>query len=131
MGLASCAIVGPDGNEGVDELDKTYPDASDFEHVSFPALLEDVPAPADYNVVLYVTGHRICPEGFVCILPDAITVSESPYPRGQKQTTIDIIAPRQFQKGVRYLFSVHASDRELSDGDTFRRIRLIGYNRIP
>ncbi|NIR48107.1 hypothetical protein GWO43_06615 [candidate division KSB1 bacterium] len=128
VGCSACAIFEPD------KVDKTYPDAFDFELVSLQALLETVPAPASYNIEVYVIERNICPKDALCYLPDGITIAETKDPQlPEEGLHVPADEPRQFEIKGRYLMSVDVTEPGFDDpvtGKPVRWVTLLGYDRL-
>ena len=58
-----------------DTVERTYPAASDFPLTTVHDILSS-PVPGSYNINVYVTSVRICPEGWKCFLPDGIVIAD-------------------------------------------------------
>lgn len=118
--LSSCSVVGPD-DEGI-----IYPGALDLPLVDLDGLRQTHPAPDSVNVLGYIVGARVCPEGARCLLPNGIFVSE--YADREDGLFIPCSVPA-YQEDVQYVFSVAFSERVLSNDTIRRNFGLIGMAR--
>lgn len=119
FGLSGCDI------SNSDEVKRTYPEAFNVENAAIQQLLYEVDTPDSLNINAYVIDIHECPKGFVCFLPDRISVSET-WPAADT-LYITAIEPSQFQIRKRYKISLEVSKRvtrKLHD------IRLLGYSLI-
>lgn len=145
LSLSACDLFG-----GEERVERTYPDAFDFELVNVEEVLENVqeigtknlPAPGRYNLDVYVHYVTICPADARCYIPDNIGVSSRPpLPFQRRIEGIYYLSAnyanddfRQFRAGRRYLLSVEVSveDGHINPltGELIRYIRLLGYDLI-
>lgn len=124
--LAACVLtlVGC-GVSNSDEVERTYPEALNFETVGIQQLLNEVETPNSVNIETFVIAMFQCPEDASCILPDRIFVSGSLPP--VDTLFIETIEPKQFQKNERYTISLSVDKRETKD---YPDLRILGYSKI-
>lgn len=120
FGFLGCGI------SSSDEVERTYPEASNFETVTIQQLLYEVETPDSLNINAYVIDIHECPEGAACFRPDGIDVSES-LPPADTLFFITAREPRQFQKQKQYQISLKVSEKESLERNS---IRLLGYSLI-
>ncbi len=127
IGFTACGIVDPH------QAAKTYPDALELERVSLQALKETAPAPASYNLEVYVISRNICGACCKCIIPDGILIAESRNPElPEEGLRLAATAPRQFEIGYQYVMSVEVREENFYNqvtGKPVRRVKLLGYNQ--
>ena len=128
LGLAACAIVGPE------TFEKTYPDAFDFQQIDLQALVDTEPVPGSYNVKVFVVEINVCPENARCILPDGISVAAVKDPELPEEFLhIAVNEPRQFQRKNRYILSIAVEAAGFDNpttGKPVRYMRLLGYSQV-
>lgn len=119
------AFVGCDVSNSDEEIDRTYPEAFNFETVGIQQLLNEVETPDSVNVENYVFDITQCPEEAICVAPDGIWTSESLPPTDT--LFITTVEPKQFQKNKQYKISLSVDKRETKD---YPDLRILGYSHI-
>jgi len=119
------AIVGCDVSNSDEEVERTYPEAFNFETVSIQQLLAEIETPDSVNIENYVFAINQCPKDAICVAPDGIFTSESLPPIDT--LFIKTVKPKQFQKNEQYKISLSVDKRETKD---YPDLRILGYSRI-
>lgn len=125
--LAACAFafVGCDISSSGEEIERTYPEAFNFETVSIQQVLNEVETPDSVNIENYVFAINQCPEDAMCVAPDGIRTSEILPPADT--LFIETVEPKQFQKNKQYKISLSVDKRETKD---YPDLRILGYSKI-
>ena len=130
--ISSCSLFGSDE-------EKIYPEAFDFERVSFEEFRSTAPLPGSYNVEGYIariTECPPCPDGAICApcqYPDGFLLSKNenyvPSQGYMDSLSIHVQAknPEQFQgkKGL-HVVSVDAEGKRVEGGPLYD-VKLRGY----
>lgn len=124
-------IIGCDVNDSV-QVERTYPEAFNFETVTLQELLETSPTDS-LNIEVFVDGVSLeseCPNDPLAVcFGDGIFVSDMPDPSPDDQRyAFHVNEPLQFQKGKKYTMSFKIESVG-SEGST--RITLVGYSELP
>lgn len=119
VGISGCTL------RSSDKVERTYPEAFDFELVTITQLRNEIPTPDSVNIEVYITRIYECPKNASCIVPDHIIVSET-LP-AEDSLYIAAVKPSQFQKEELYRISVRVSKRESKE---HRDVRILGYSLL-
>lgn len=113
------------GTNDSGEIERTYPEAFNFETVTIPQLLSNDVTPDSVNIKAFVFEIYQCPEGASCFLADRVAVSEKLPPAD----TLYIVAkePKQFQEQKQYTISLSVNKRESQE---MPHTRLLGYSLV-
>jgi hypothetical protein len=106
-------------------IERTYPAASDFPVTMVHDILTN-PVQDTFNIHVYVTGARICPENARCFLADGISIADE-YATDPPYESIDmgVERPGQFVIGKRYVMSVNLELVEVANSDTTWQVTLV------
>lgn len=124
--LTACvlAFVGCDVSNS-DEIERTYPEAFNFERVGIQQLLNEVETPDSVNTESYVFNISQCPEEAICVAPDGIWTSDSLPPTDT--LFIETVEPKQFKKNKQYTISLSVDKRKTKE---LPDLRILGYSVI-
>lgn len=118
--LAGCDVSNSD-----EKIERTYPEAFNFETVSVPQVLNEVKTPDSVNIESFVFNIFQCPEEAICVAPDGIFTSDTLPPNDT--LFIETVKPKQFQENKQYKISISVERRETKDHPD---VRILGYNQI-
>ncbi|PAU93214.1 hypothetical protein CK503_12375 [Aliifodinibius salipaludis] len=117
------AFVGCNVSNSDEEIERTYPEAFNFETVSIQQLLTEIETPDSVNIESYIFAINQCPEDAICVAPDGIWTSESLPPTDT--LFIETVDPKQFQKNKQYKISLSVDKRETKDNPD---LHILGYS---
>lgn len=117
--LAGCGV------SDSSEIERTYPEAFNYETVSIQQLLNEVETPDSLNIETFIFNIIECPEEAICVYPDGIMTSENLPP--SDTLFIQTMEPRQFKIDNQYKISLSVDKRETRE---YPDLRILGYSEI-
>lgn len=118
--LVGCGVSNSD-----EKIERTYPEAFNFETVGIEQVLNEVETPDSVNIESFVFNIFQCPEDAICVAPDGIWTSDTLPPNDT--LFIETVKPKQFQENKQYKISLSVDRRETKEHPD---IRLLGYSQI-
>jgi len=123
--VASLILVGCGVSDSGDKIERTYPEAFNFETVGIQQVLNEIQTPDSVNIESFVFNIFQCPEEATCILPDGIWTSDTLPPNDT--LFIETAKPNQFQENKQYKISLSVDRRETKEHPD---VRILGYSKL-
>lgn len=126
------ASVGCNTFNPEEEIEKTYPPASNFPMTTINQILNNPPDSGSYNIQVYVVEINECPRNFQCDLADGIFISEEHMTTTSTENIhLEVNQPRQFKVGKQYIMSIKVEPQGYVDSISGRPVsilELLGYD---
>ncbi|MDZ7660679.1 hypothetical protein [Fodinibius sp.] len=125
--IVACLLifVGCGVSNSDEKIERTYPEAFNFETVGIQQVLNKVETPDSVNIESFVFNTFQCPEDATCVAPDGIWVSDRLPPTDT--LFIETVKPKQFQENKQYKISLSVDRRETRD---YPDLCILGYSNI-
>ncbi len=123
--VACLMFVGCGVSDSDEKIERTYPEAFNFETVGIQQVLNEIQTPDSVNIESFVFNSFQCPEDATCILPDGIWVSDRLPP--SDTLFIETVEPKQFKENKQYKISLSVDRRETKEHPD---VRILGYSKL-
>lgn len=126
------AAIGCNIYKTEEEIEKTYPPASNFSLTNINQILNNPPDSGNYNLQVYVVEINECPVNLRCDLEDGILISQEYTTTASTENIhLGVNQPRQFKVGKQYILSIKVEPQGYVDsisGKPVSILELIGYD---
>ncbi len=115
-----------------EEIEKTYPPASNFPLTTINQILNNPPDSGSYNIQIYVVEINECPGNLRCDLADGLLISqEKAFTTLTENIHMEVNQPRQFEVGKQYIISIKVAPQGYVDSISGKHVsilELLGYD---